>query len=748
MAAAVVVCFALPSALAASPANPLTEELGRSESRVWSGEFPLRPGGAVAHYALGERLDRLGYRRVRQKPEAVGEYFWGHEVFWIYRRGHRLNGRDHKPRLFGLVLDNGRVMSAVDAIGETTGFAKLWIEPELLAESVAGDRAQRITVSLSELPERVWRPVLAAEDSRFFDHVGVDGRSLARALLANVKAGKVAQGGSTITQQLIKNRDLTSRRSISRKTSEAIRSLVIEATYDKEIILDSYLDKVYLGNIDGLAIHGFGAAAEAYFDSSAQDLTLAQSALLAAMIQGPNRLNPARHPERVKERRDWVLGRMEELGWATEAEVDRARQAPVRVTSGTLRGPAGAHFLDWLRATVDDVAGERLERGRGVVVESTLDAQLQTWAEDALSSGLNRLDGRSSSTGKLQAALVSVDARSGEVLAYVGGDPRSAAGFDRARQARRQPGSALKPLVLTEAFEACGRQSPLFPSTRIADEAIDIELPSGRWSPTNSDGRFSGVVDLRTALRDSLNVPFVRLARHCGPQAIAGRLRQMGLDLGDEPPLSFVLGSLEVSPLDLAGAYTTLGAAGVYSQPHGIARLERPGGRRLARTKVESGRAVSAATAYLVHDLLRDAVRQGTAEAASFTPNLPAALEGVTAAAKTGTSSERRDAWLAGYANGVVTVVWVGRDDGKPIGLTGAQAAAPIWRDFMEKVVAARPPQPVERPRGIVTKYIDPRTGLRVIKLHPRAQEEIFRRGVLPPRDRLLRRDEATTVLY
>ncbi|MEM1178623.1 MAG: transglycosylase domain-containing protein [Acidobacteriota bacterium] len=729
-----------------SVANPLLEELGRSESRVLSAAYPIRSGGSVSGYALGERLDRLGYRRVKAKPSGPGEYFWGHDVFWVYRRAHRLTGSNHKARLFGLRLDGergadgGRILNVIDADGGPLDGDRAWIEPEILAESLDDDRARRYPFRLDVVPEHVWRPVLAAEDSRFFDHLGVDGRSVARALLANIKAGGVAQGGSTLTQQLIKNRDLTPERSLRRKASEAVRALTLEATHDKEDILEAYLDQVYLGHVDGLAVHGFGTASQVYFRRDVSQLSLHQAALLAAMIQRPNWLQPSKHPDRAKQRRDWVLGRMQELGWASEKDVGRAKRQPIRLRSRRPQAPLGGRFLDWVRETAEAEAGRRLRKGRGLVAETSLDPLLQQAAEDAVVERLETLrnSSRRLRDAPLSMALITLDATHGDVLAYVGGDPRSG-GFDRVRSARRQPGSAVKPLVLLEAFEACGRREPLTPATRVADKPVRIELPSGPWQPKNSDGQYRGTVDVRTALRRSLNVPFARMGRHCGVDSIGRRLRRSGLDVPREPPMSLVLGAVETSPLELAAAYSTIAGGGLKSRPRPVLRLEKPGGWILERFRVKRDRVTSPATAFLVHDLLRDAVRDGTAGAAN--------LEGLAVAAKTGTSQDRRDAWLAGYASGLVTVVWVGRDDDRPLGLTGAQAAAPLWRAFMEKATDLRPPSNISRPSGVVTRHVDPTTGLRVIALHPRAEAEIFRRGALPPRDRWLKKDQPVPVL-
>ncbi|MCG8455804.1 MAG: transglycosylase domain-containing protein [Holophagales bacterium] len=724
--------------------NPLLERLGRNESRVYSAPFSPEAGGTVADYRLAERLERLGYRRVRERPSHPGEYFWGHEVFWIFRRAHDLGWREFPPLLFALDLQppSGEIVGARNARSEPLALDRAWIEPELIAESLGEDRAVRVPIRLADLPERLWRAVLAAEDARFFEHPGLDGRALARATLANVKARRAVQGGSTLTQQLIKNRDLSPRRTLGRKASEAVRALALEAAYDKRHILEAYLDDVYLGHVDGLAIHGVGTAARVYFSNTVGRLSLAQAATLAAMIQGPNRLDPEDHPQRLRGRRDWVLGRMEELGWAEAEEVARAREQPVRVKRSPPKRPAARHFRAWLEEIARREAPRHLRKGRGVVAESTLDPMLQTWAEEETARWAARMrrNHRSLRTAPLGLALVSLDAESGDVLAYVGGDPADPTDFDRARRARRQPGSALKPLVLLEAFEDCGHHQPVHAATRLADEPLELTLPSGSWAPVNSDSRFRGVVTLRQALRESLNVPFVRLGRHCGFRETARRLRKAGLDLPGDPPPAFLLGAVETTPLTLAGAFAPLAAGGRAVVPRPARRLEKPAGRGMERFPVRRRRVADAATAFLVHDLLVDAVENGTGR--------PAAIEGLTVAAKTGTSSERRDAWMVGAANGLVTVVWVGRDDGEPLGLTGSQAAAPLWRAFVARASAARPPRRVERPYGVVTRFVDPESGLLVRSWRPGAEPELFRRDTQPRRNRFWRDDEDEAVIH
>jgi penicillin-binding protein 1B len=716
---------------------------------VWSAPYPLVPGRTVREAALPERLARLGYVRVHRRPHAAGEMFYGEEIFWIYRRGHRWDGRDWGPVLLGLVLDpgSGRVLQVVDArrspIADGAG---AWLEPEALAESLDGRTARRLPLVLSELPERVWRPVLAAEDHRFFDHSGVDARSLARAALENVRRGRVAQGGSTLTQQLVKNRDLTPRRSVGRKVSEALRALDVESEHEKQEILEVYLNHVYLGHVGGLAVHGFGAAAHAYFGKEAAELRLEEAALLAGLIRSPNRLAPARHPKEARARRDQVLVRMQQLGWARPEEAAAARARPLRLRPKNPPPPLAGSFLGWASAIARREAPDRVARGRGLVIETTLDPLLQEQAEEAVRIGVTRLrrEHRELRGAPLGVALVALDPDSGDVLAYVGSPPGSLpGGFDRVRQGRRQPGSLLKPLVLLEAFESCGGE-PLYPPTRVADEPLSLSLRelsrgNGTWEPVNADGRYRGVVTLREALRESRNLPFVRIARRCGFAETARRVRASGLPLPDPPPPSFVLGAVEASPLQVARAYTVLASPGDALAPRPVSRIERPGGARLARFHPSRKRVVDPASAFLVVDLLRDAAQHGTARAA--------ALDGLVVAAKTGTTSERRDAWLAGHAAGLVTVVWVGRDDGRPLGLTGSQAAAPLWREFMRRGVPLRPERRVERPADVVSLHVDARTGLLVRGWNPHSRLEVFRLGALPPRDRFWREDAEVEVV-
>lgn len=729
---------------AAAHAGLEDDDLGRNEVRIWSAPFALEPGLSALAGELPRRLERLGYSRVHQRPQRPGEYFWGHERFWIYRQAHRCRGRSWEAQLFGLSLDRetGVVTGWLAADGtplEDADSDGHWLEPELLAESFDPRRARPVRVELDHLPEHVWRAVLAAEDHRFFDHHGVDPRGVARALLRNALAGAVVQGGSTISQQLVKVRDLSPRRTLGRKVSEAVRALALEAEYAKEEILQAYLNAIYFGHVEGVALYGLGTAARAWLGKQAEELTLGEAALLAAMIQGPNRLAPDRHPERALTRQRWVLERMQELGWISEAEAETARAAGLPALRLLRPETSGVAALrDALRELAREHAPRRMDDERGVVIESGLDPLLQEAAERAVVEGLAALREQHGDGEELQAALVTLDARTGLVLAYVGGVADAGpVTFDRARRARRQIGSAVKPLLLLEAFEDCGDEDPVYPARRVLDAPVRISTPTGIWEPVNRGRPFQGIVDIRTALIESLNTPFVRLAWHCGFAEIAARVEETGYELPEPAPPAFVLGAVETTPLTLAGAYTAFVHEGWVLAPRLAARLERPSGTVLASLERRERRVVGDESAYLVWDILRDSVARGIAR--------PAGLQEAVAWGKTGTTEA--DAWFAGGAGSLVTVVWAGRDDGRPAGLTGSGSAIPIWRAFMQEAVRLRPPLVPARPQEVIEARVQDRTGLRVSHRRRNTHTDLFRRDELPSHRRIWRRDPPVPVL-
>lgn len=729
---------------AAPPAGSfdLEHELGRNDVRILSGRATVPIGRTVVESRWLQRLESRGYRRVHEKPTAAGEYFFGHQTFWVFRQPFTIGGKDFPSALWGFALDRkGKISHAIADDRTPLPQDLVFLEPVLLSESLDADRALRTPLDISTVPEHVWRAVLAIEDHRFFEHRGVDGKAIARALLKNLKKGGVREGGSTITQQLVKNRDLSPKRSLGRKASEAVRALALEGEYSKEEILQAYLNNVYMGHVNGLGVYGFGSAAEVYFSRSVEDLDLAQAAALAALIQAPNRMHPARHPDRLLERRNIVLDRLSELGWIAHEQARSARGTPLGIRSSEPVGPIASALIRWTRELYHEEAPRRSRRGRGAVVESTLDPLLQRHAMSCVGQGLARLrrHHRIERDSKLQAALVALDVVNGNILAYVASDPSNPDSFDRVRTTRRQPGSLLKPLLLLEAFQACGAQSPLHPATRVADTRLTMSLPSGPWSPQNPDGRFREAVEIRDALTQSLNIPFVRIARHCGFDRMAARVRSAGIDVAADPPPAFVLGAVEASPLQILRAFTVFATPGDTTRPRPVTRISRPSGRGIERFGIKHDRVTGGGSAYLVNWLLHRATLEGTAQGVR--------IEGIDVAAKTGTSSGGRDAWLVGMAGSVMAVVWVGHDDNLPLGLSGAASAGPIWRQFMEVAALARPDRDVPRPKKIREAYVDRKRGLRVRSGKNDARLCLFRKGTLPRKDRPILRDRPEAVI-
>ncbi len=549
---------------------------------------------------------------------------------------------------------------------------------------------RRIPVTLSELPDHLIQAVLAVEDQRFYTHHGLDIRRIGGALLANIKAGGITQGGSTITQQLAKNLFLSANRTPLRKLREAAMALVLELRHDKPEILEAYLNEIYLGQDGEHAIHGVGAAARYYFGKDVRRITLAESALLAGMINAPNRNSPIRNPESARERRDLVLQLLAEQGRITRSAADRAGRATIAARAYRAGTLDGRYFRDFVLGA----PSSRLP-GRGVAVYTTLDATLQRAAERAVQSGLERSQLRGA-----EAALLAIDPRSGEVLAMVGGRDYGASQFNRATDARRQPGSAFKPIVALAALERREGRDPAFTlASVVEDEPLRIGTPKGPWEPTNYDRQFRGRVTVRQAMEESLNVPFARIGLAVGPQ----RIQEAGRRLGITSPLhavpSLALGSSEVTLIELVRAYGVFAAGGDLASSRAVLDRARYSEQRADTGSAKVVRVVDPAVAYLVTSSLEGVVTRGTGRAL----NEDGRFQGI--AGKTGTSNDWRDAWFVAYSPSLVVGVWVGFDDGRSLGLTGAGAALPIVSRFLAEATTQEDWGEFEVPAGITEGY-------------------------------------------
>jgi penicillin-binding protein 1B len=587
-------------------------------------------------------------------------------------------------------------------------------------------------VRLGEVPLVLINAVLAAEDHRFFDHGGVDARGLLRAAWTNLRAGRVMQGGSTITQQLVKNRLVGSRRTLLRKANEAWLATLVEWRYSKPQILEAYLNEIYLGQRNGRAVRGIGAASRAYFRKEIHQVTPSEAALLAGMIRGPNSYSPAIYPDRARARRDVVLGRMRELGTLSAADWQAARSESVRLPSASASAQPAPYFTDYARAELEQRFGER---GDPAAVYSTLDLGLQRFAEVAVVRGLDRLETRlprlrrDDPGRRLQAALVALDASTGEIRALVGGRDYAQSQYNRAALARRQPGSAFKPFVYLSALRRHGKDEPALTAASLVDDVpVVLQVGNDTWSPRNYNDHYEGRVTVRRALEQSLNAATVRVGQVVGLPEVIETAREMGFD-GDLAPVpAMTLGAFEATPLELARAYLPFANGGL--RPPGVVAVRAVRDRDgdvAPNNAAETTPVITPAEAYLVTSLLEGVIQTGTGAPARGV----AAADAV--AGKTGTTNDGRDAWFVGYTPRLVVAVWVGFDGSDTHGLSGAEAALPIWTDFMREAVAAYPQPAFPVPAGIAFATIDVTNGRLANDACPVTARETFLSGTEPP---------------
>jgi 1A family penicillin-binding protein len=558
--------------------------------------------------------------------------------------------------------------------------------------SLLGELAEyRVPIRLDQVPDHLIQAVLAVEDQHFYEHHGLDLRRIVGAALANLKSGGIRQGGSTITQQLAKNLFLTARRTPLRKLREAAIAGALEERYNKATILEAYLNEIYLGQDGGDAIHGVGAATRYYLGKEIGEVTLGDAALLAGMISAPNRYTPVRHPATARERRNLVLHLMRVQDRISEDEENDAREERIRYRPH----PRPAVRAPWFRAFAI-AALSREATGvspRGNAIFTTLDATLQRAANRAVREGLARLG-----LPGVEAALVALDPRSGDILAMVGGRDYNASQFNRATDAHRQPGSAFKPMVALAALGRAGGDPPEFTlASVIQDAPLRVSTPAGIWEPANYDREFRGPVTVREALEQSLNVPFARIGLAVGPARIIEAARNLGISSPLRALPSLALGTSEVTPLELTRAYGTLAAGGYRAETRTLLGIGQSDGTARELGRQRGTDAVDPAEAYLVTSALEGVIARGTGRALSELGQWGGL------AGKTGTSNDWRDAWFLAYTQSLVVGVWVGYDDGRSLGLPGSRAALPIVGRFLRDALSTQGLEPFPMPDGIET---------------------------------------------
>lgn len=708
----------------------VTITLPRSEDReplrIYAAPFLLTPGLDLHQIRLIDRLKELGYRQVSHAPREPGEYRLTANDLELYL--HPMVDPHRPAFLVRLTLEDHRVVR-IDPVSDWNQTVSIFLEPQLLSGSLGGSRQVREWVPLEAMPSPLIEAVLATEDQRFYEHAGIDPYAVARAAWANIRSLRVVQGGSTITQQLAKNLYYGQQRTWTRKLQEAAAALVLEAKYGKERLLGTYLNEVYMGQAKSVAIYGIAEAARRYFGKPVQALSVGESALLAGMIKGPNLYSPLSHPQLAKERRDEVLQMLRRQKRLSDSRFRAAKLEPIRPAPLLRTFTSAPYFVDLVLLQIEASLGAPPQPGAKVF--TTLDPVLQRIAEEVIRRGLTKLEATYPALHRpeqpLQAALVALDPRSGRIVALVGGRDYRTSQFNRAVQAKRQPGSLFKPFVYLAAFEpgVGALDGLLTPATLIPDRPVRFPAGPTFWAPQNYDRRFRGEVTVRTALEQSLNVPTVHVAHRVGLPRLLRLLKRLGLPVPAEANLSLALGSSEVSLLEMTAAYGVLAQEGLYVSPTSIRAFLNPDGKPLAVHSQEQRQAVAPQTAYLMTSLLKGVLERGTASRAQAL-----GLRSIVAG-KTGTTNDYRDAWFVGYTPDLAIGVWVGFDDGAPLNLTGAQIALPIWADFARQVIP-HDSSDFSKPIGIVTRTIDPSTGLLATPACPERFEEVFIEGTEP----------------
>lgn len=568
---------------------------------------------------------------------------------------------------------------------------------KLLAEFFLQNRTP---VAFSDVPEMLIKALIATEDTRFHDHLGLDLRGIIRAMYHNIKARKVVEGGSTLTQQLAKILFLNPERSYSRKFKEMILALRIEQRYTKREILSLYLNQIYFGS----GAYGVEAASQIYFGKHAKDLDIAECALLAGLPRSPKYYSPFKAPLSAARRRAHVLNRMTVTGIISKAQSDEAKITPLPVDSAVKTGGPAPYFIEYVRQKVEERFGSSILYSGGLNIYTSINDDLQNYAEQAVAEGILKIESRHKRrvSSPLQAALLAIEPATGRIRAMVGGRDFGQSQFNRALQALRQPGSAFKPVIYAAALDRGFGISDI-----LDDSPLTIKLDRNKnWSPENFSRTYQGQVTLRNALIQSLNVPTIRLLENIGINETIQYAKKLGIKSSLRPYLSLALGSSDMTLADLTAAYAVFANHGIKMGPVSILSITDTTGRVLYANDALPTQAIDPETAFLTTDLLRGVIEHGT--------GWKARELGRPAAGKTGTTNDYRDAWFIGYTPSLVAGVWVGYDDQTSIGYreTGSRAALPIWLAFMKKALDDRAPEDFIAPEGVLFKQIDPRNGL------------------------------------
>ena len=691
-------------------------------AKVYAQPLELINGKPLTPTRLEQELELLGYRKAIKATRA-GDYEQYGDYYYIHVRPFVFWDEAQAARQIAFRLSNGRVSQLKDhVLGEPLQMVRL--DPLLIGQIYPNQLEDRILVKLEQVPEHLIKALIMTEDRDFYEHNGVSPKAIARALWHNVTSDGGTQGGSTLTQQLVKNYFLTNERSLWRKFREAVMSVLLEVHYEKDEILEAYFNEVYFGQDGPRAIHGVGLASRFFFDKDVENLTPAQSALLVAILKGPSVYDPRRHPENAMKRRNLVLELMYQAGAISERELKQEKQTTLSlVKKPSIHLSNVPAFMDLVRRQLQDSYSEQELNSEGLNIFTTLDPVIQMYSERTVEESIEQIEqNRQQEAGTLQAAAVISDSQSGHILAVIGDRKAGFAGYNRALDARRQIGSVIKPFVLLAALE---QNSDYTLSSNISDFPLSLKQRDGSmWEPNNFDRQFHGMVPLYRALSESYNVAMARLGQEVGIQRLANFIESSGVESEVRPLDALPLGVLELTPLELLQLYQTIASNGLRIKPSSIIAVTDNNGQLLERYPVTAERVASELNVYMVKAAMQLAVEQGTAKF------LHRANPFTSFAGKTGTTNDLKDSWFVGLSGEHLAVVWVGRDDNKEANITGSTAALPVFSDLFAGINTA--PIDMGYHDNIEWKLIDYRSGLLATDECQNAVSVPYLRGTAP----------------
>jgi len=698
-------------------------------ARIYARPAELYTGAPLNAAVVNDYLQQLGYRQV-DAVAGSGEFRLQGGQLQVQTRGFQFwDGTE--PSVFATIEfgDDQIASVSADAIAgngdvTTRSLPLVRLEPVEITQINPATGEDRLPVSLDQVPEALINAIIAVEDQRFYQHWGVDPKGILRAFWVNLRRGEVVQGGSTLTQQLVKNLYLTQDRTLRRKVEEAFMALALELHFSKDEILAAYLNEVFLGQDGSRAIHGFTLAAQYYFSRPLTELSLAELALLAGLPRGASFYNPRRNPERALNRRNTVLRNMAAQGYISEAEYDSASSAQLSTSlRPARRNRAYPAFMDLVRADLARDYDADALRSEGLRIFTTLDLRVQQTMDTALEPAVAAVEMVADDGTPLQAAMVISDSNTGEIRALAGSRRPGAVGFNRALNAVRPIGSLIKPAIYLAALES-GDDTL---ATVLSDRPVELVTEDGqRWSPGNFDDQTAGDVYFHDALARSLNLATVDLGTRIGIDTVINMLDDLGHSRPVPEYLSVLLGAVDMAPLEVARFYQTLASSGFYSPLRSVEAVTTGEGERLQRYGFETKQVADPASVFLLEQALQDVFVRGTARSAAETlaDNLPLA-------GKTGTTNDYRDSWFAGYGDDLTGVVWLGYDDNRNTGLTGATGALRVWAAVMQQL--AIQPRQTRAPDAIVWEEVPIRASLSPTTEDCQATRLLpFREGQLP----------------